>query len=109
MFRVLTVIGQAIGRVKIHYTDLPALIGSIKEKAPVFGTFLDGENIYDTGLPGYGLVIMGNEGNGIGEECRRLIDKRILIPNYPAGRSTSESLNVSVATAIICSEFRRRQ
>lgn len=99
----------AIGRVKIHYTDLPAMIGSIKEKAPVFGTFLDGENIYDTELPGYGLVIMGNEGNGIGEECRRLIDKRILIPNYPAGRSTSESLNVSVATAIICSEFRRRQ
>ena len=51
---------------------------------------------------------MGNEGKGIGSECEKLIDERILIPNYPSGRATSESLNVSTATAIVCSEFRRR-
>jgi TrmH family RNA methyltransferase len=51
---------------------------------------------------------MGNEGKGIGAECERLVSDRILIPNFPAGRATSESLNVSTATAIVCSEFRRR-
>lgn len=98
----------AIGRVKVHYTDLPQLITSLADKAPVYGTFLDGENIYSKQLSNNGLIIMGNEGNGISDECERLIKERLLIPNYPAGCKTSESLNVSVATAIICSEFRRR-
>ena len=52
---------------------------------------------------------MGNEGKGIGQECEKLIDEHILIPNHPLGRPTSESLNVSTATAIVCSEFRRRK
>lgn len=98
----------AIGRVKIHYTSLPSLINSLNGKAPVYGTFLDGKDIYGYPLESKGLVIMGNEGNGISEECANLITERLLIPNYPKERSTSESLNVSVATAIICSEFRRR-
>ena len=98
----------AIARVKVHYVDLPALINSIKEKAPIYGTFLDGEDIYRKELKNYGLIIMGNEGNGIGKECAEQVAERLFIPNYPAGRETSESLNVSVATAIICSEFRRR-
>lgn len=98
----------AIGRVKIHYIDLPEFIVSLKGKATVYGTFLDGENIYSEELTANGLVVMGNEGNGIGKECAASITKRLLIPNYPAGRPTSESLNVSTATAIICSEFRRR-
>lgn len=99
----------AIGRVKVHYTNLPEFISSLKDKAPVYGTFLDGEEIYSRKLSDNGLIIMGNEGNGISKECEELIKERLLIPNYPAGRSTSESLNVSVATAIICSEFRRRK
>lgn len=99
----------AIGRVKVHYTNLPEFISSLKDKAPVYGTFLDGEEIYSRQLSDNGLIIMGNEGNGISKECEELIKERLLIPNYPAGRSTSESLNVSVATAIICSEFRRRK
>lgn len=98
----------AIGRVKIHYTNLPEFIKSLKKEIPVYGTFLDGEDIYKKELSGNGIIIMGNEGNGISEECSALIKDRVLIPNYPAGRSTSESLNVSIATAIICSEFRRR-
>lgn len=98
----------AIGRVKIHYTNLPKMIKSLNGKAPVYGTFLDGDDIYSSTLSNKGLIIMGNEGNGISEECSKLIGERLLIPNYPKERSTSESLNVSVATAIICSEFRRR-
>ena len=98
----------AIGRVKVHYTDLPQLITSLNNRAPVYGTFLDGENIYSRPLSNKGLIIMGNEGNGISEECSKHITERLFIPNYPVGRETSESLNVSVATAIICSEFRRR-
>ena len=98
----------AIGRVKVHYTDLPMLIKSLDDTAHVYGTFLDGDNIYSHQLSNKGLIIMGNEGNGISEECGELIKERILIPNYPAGCKTSESLNVSVATAIVCSEFRRR-
>lgn len=98
----------AIGRVKVHYVDLPSFIETIKERAPLYGTFLDGDDIYGKKLENRGLVIMGNEGNGISDECRKHITEKLFIPNYPTGRETSESLNVSVATAIICSEFRRR-
>ena len=98
----------AIGRVKVHYVDLPAYIASLQEKAPVYGTFLDGESIYDKKLENHGIIIMGNEGKGISDECGKHVSERLLIPNYPVGRETSESLNVSTATAIICSEFRRR-
>ena len=98
----------AIGRVKVHYVDLPSFIETTKGRAPLYGTFLDGENIYGKKLENRGVIIMGNEGNGISEECSKNITERLFIPNYPVGRETSESLNVSVATAIICSEFRRR-
>ena len=98
----------AIGRVKIHYINLAEFLTSLKGRVNIYGTFLDGENIYDKSLENRGIIIMGNEGNGIGEECGKLVNERLFIPNYPTGRSTSESLNVSVATAIICSEFRRR-
>jgi TrmH family RNA methyltransferase len=98
----------AIGRVRVHYLDLPRYIASLNGKAPIYGTFLDGENIYKKELRNKGIIIMGNEGNGISNECSALVNERLFIPNYPAGCETSESLNVSVATAIICSEFRRR-
>lgn len=98
----------AIARVKIHYIDLPQFIASLDANTPVYGTFLDGEDIYSKSLSKTGLIVMGNEGNGISDKCASLIRERLLIPNYPTGRITSESLNVSTATAIICSEFRRR-
>ena len=101
----------ALARVRVHYTPLPQLIQSLPPDTPVYATLLDGENIYrkqDT-LQQRGLIIMGNEGNGISEEVRRLITTRLLIPNYPPERATSESLNVAVATAIVCSEFRRQR
>ena len=98
----------ALARVKLHYCDLKALAGSLPEGTPLFGTFLDGENIYEAPLDGHGLIIMGNEGKGISAEISRLTNRRLLIPNYPQGNATSESLNVAVATAIVCAEFRRR-
>ena len=97
----------AIGRVRVHYVDLPEMLASLKGKAPIYGTFLDGEVVYTKKLEKHGLIVMGNEGNGIGDECSRHITEKLLIPSYPEGRATSESLNVSVATAIICNEFRR--
>lgn len=96
-----------IARVKLHYTPLPELIGSLKD-TPVYGTFLDGEDMYVQPLSACGLIVMGNEGNGIGKEVEKLINRRLYIPNYPAERATSESLNVAIATAVVCAEFRRR-
>lgn len=97
----------ALARVKLHYCHLPSLIASL-ENVPVYGTFLDGENMYGKTLSGHGLIVMGNEGNGIGKEVAKLVNERLYIPNYPPQRETSESLNVAVATAVICAEFRRR-
>lgn len=96
-----------IARVKLHYTDLPQLIRSLKD-IPVYGTFLDGENMYTQPLSAHGLIVMGNEGKGIGKDIEQLINRKLYIPNYPAERETSESLNVAIATAIVCSEFRRQ-
>lgn len=95
----------AISRVRVAYADLPSLLSDAG--VPVFGTFLDGENIYKTSLPRGGVIVMGNEGRGISEAVAACCNHRLLIPSYPAGRTTSESLNVAVATAITLSEFRR--
>ncbi len=97
----------ALARVKLHYVDLPSLIASLKD-VPVYGTFLDGDNMYTETLTENGLIVMGNEGSGVSREVASLVNKRLYIPNYPPQRETSESLNVAVATAVICSEFRRR-
>lgn len=97
----------ALARVKVHYCNLPDLISSLKD-VPIYGTFLDGENIYDKPLSENGLIIMGNEGNGVSKEVSQLINNKLYIPNYPSGRTTSESLNVAIATAVVCAEFRRR-
>jgi RNA methyltransferase, TrmH family len=99
----------AIARVKVHYLSLDELFAeALKQKIPVYGTYLAGENLYTSDLPDVALIVMGNEGNGISEKYRKYIDKRINIPSYPAGNATSESLNVGVATSIVCAEFRRR-
>lgn len=97
----------ALARVKLHYCHLPSLIESLGD-VPVYGTFLDGKNMYGEELSPHGLIVMGNEGNGIGKEVSALVNKRLYIPNYPPQRETSESLNVAMATGIICAEFRRR-
>lgn len=95
-------------RVRLHYTDLNALLAGLPEGFPVYGTLLDGRSIYTEPLEQQGVIIMGNEGNGISAEVRRHVNHPLLIPNYPLGRPTADSLNVAVATAITCAEFRRR-
>lgn len=99
----------AILRVRVHYLDLPALLHSAKAQGvPLYGTFLDGENIYDCDLQQHGIIVMGNEGRGISAECASAITDKLFIPPYPADCSGSESLNVAIATAVTCAEFRRR-
>lgn len=98
----------SMARVRVHYVDLQKIFEEIPAEIPVYGTLLDGENIYKQSLSPNGLIVMGNEGKGITPELRRHITHRLFIPNYPPGRDTAESLNVAVATAIICAEFRRR-
>lgn len=97
----------AIVRVKVHYTHLPDFLKR-NNHLPVFGTFLEGDNIYKTNLPQSGFIVMGNEGKGISAELQQFVTRKIFIPSYPVDAETSESLNVAVATAIVCSEFRRR-
>ena len=98
----------ALARVRVHYTDLKQSIKELPESVPVYGTFLDGEIIYDTKLSANGVIIMGNEGNGITPEIKQSVTHKLYIPNWPKGAPTSESLNVAIATAVVCSEFRRR-
>lgn len=97
-----------IARVRVHEADLPELLSRLDKDIPVYGTFLDGENIYGKELENRGLIVMGNEGKGVSKEVAAFVTERLYIPNYPEGRETSESLNVAIATAIVCAEFRRR-
>lgn len=99
-----------LAHVKVHYTELKSYLEIQSGKGiPLFGTFLDGENMYTKELSGNGIIVMGNEGNGIRPDIEKLINKKLYIPSFPAERETSESLNVAIATAVICAEFRRRQ
>lgn len=100
----------ALAHVKVHYTELGAYLEKQKERnIPIYGTFLEGEDIYERDLSGNGVVIMGNEGNGIRKELEEMVNEKLYIPSYPQGRSTAESLNVAIATAVVCAEFRRRE
>lgn len=94
----------SITRVNVNYVDLNAFISNTH--LPVFGTFMDGNNIYKTSLPQEGVIIMGNEANGISDELENLVQNRLSIPRFGILKKT-ESLNVATATAIVLSEFRR--
>lgn len=100
----------AILRVRIHYTEqLPSLlVQAAKRGMPIYGTLLEGENIYSRELKQRGVIVMGNEGRGLSEECRKVVTDALLIPPYPADVASSESLNVAMATGIVLAEFRRR-
>lgn len=99
----------AIFRVKVIYTDLASLIRKYKsETFHCYGTFLAGENIYQTSLGEKGFIVMGNEGNGISPEIEELVDFRLTIPSFAGNPNSTESLNVGVAAGIMLSEFKRR-
>lgn len=100
----------AILRVRIHYVDnLSKLLHEARDMGMnIYGTLLDGNNIYHEKLDNKGIIVMGNEGRGVSDECRNMLTHKLLIPPFPADCPTSESLNVAMATGIILSEFRRR-
>ena len=99
----------AILRVKVHYLPLTEFLKhTAAEGTPIYGTMLDGENIYSTELKSTGVIVMGNEGKGVSDECTKHFTHKLLIPSYPPERQGSESLNVAMATGIVCAEFRRR-
>lgn len=100
----------AILRVRIHYVDnLSKLLHEVRDMGMnIYGTLLDGNNIYHEKLDNKGIIVMGNEGRGVSDECRNMLTHKLLIPPFPADCPTSESLNVAMATGIILSEFRRR-
>lgn len=102
--KVLQATMGSIVRVNIFYMDLAEFLKSTE--VPVFGTFMEGDNIHKTKLPEKGILIMGNEGNGISEPIRSLCNHEISIPQF--GKKTTESLNVATATAIFLNEIKRR-
>lgn len=95
----------SIARVNIVYGDLTELIRAGGE-LPIYGTFMDGENIYPKTVANKGIIIMGNEANGISNAIEDLVTDRIAIPRYGNLQQT-ESLNVAMAASIVLSEFRR--
>jgi TrmH family RNA methyltransferase len=92
----------SLSRISVHYTDLEAFLRKIQ--LPVFGAMLDGSNIYTTDFGSEGLIVMGNEGNGVRPEIQRLIRHAVTIPRF----GKAESLNVGVATDIFCAEIGRK-
>ena len=96
----------ALARVKVHSCNLGEVL--LQLDMPIYGTFLDGKDIYQEPLSSTGVIIMGNEGKGISPEIANLVNRRLYVPNYPQGALTTESLNVAVCTGIVCAEFCRR-
>ena len=99
----------AIIRVKIYQAgeSFFQLLKVHRPDFPVYGTFLHGENLYHTPLSSKAVIVMGNESKGISDTVAQYVNRRVLIPSYPSGEPTSESLNVATAAAIVCAEFRR--
>jgi TrmH family RNA methyltransferase len=101
----------SVTRVKVFYSNLASFLKEQEGVHPVYGTFLSGTNIYTTELDPEGFIIIGNEAQGISPEIEQFVTRKIFIPSWSSsgtGSEKAESLNASVAAAIVCSEFRRR-
>jgi len=100
----------AVFRVHLQTTNLVSLFSELKktdQNCFIYGAFLEGENIYTTVLENKGILVMGSESHGISHEIEQLTDKKLFIPAFSNEKNSAESLNVSIATAILCSEFCR--
>ena len=100
----------ALTRVRVHYTDLTQWLTTIRQEhptLPIYGTLLEGTNMYEAGEMREGIIVMGNEGKGLSPAVREIVTHAIRIPSYPEGTETSESLNVSIAAAIVLAHCRR--
>ncbi|MCL2097434.1 MAG: RNA methyltransferase [Bacteroidales bacterium] len=98
----------AIFRVKVYYTSLVDFCNRIAPKMPIYGTALDGSNIYEKRLITPSVLVMGSEGSGISAEVAAYLSDNLYVPSYPPENKGSESLNVAVSAAIVCAEFRRK-
>lgn len=99
----------SIARVNVFYKELSPFFKGLNKGVPVYGAFTNGDNIYQANLENNGAILIGNESYGISEELTSFVSKKLSIPSFPAGdNSGAESLNASIATAIVCAEFRRR-
>ena len=92
----------SIARVAVRYQPLTELLDTLPPDFPVYGTMLDGDDISETKFNSCGIIVMGNEGNGISPDIAQRLNHRVLIPNFPKGEPTADSLNVAIATAITC-------
>ncbi|MFN4761496.1 TrmH family RNA methyltransferase [Gillisia sp. Q332] len=97
----------SITRVQVVYLDLSQVIRDNPE-IPVMGTFLEGENLYEANFPSNGILVLGNEANGISKELEQMVSMKLNIPQFGDSQNT-ESLNVATATAVFFGEFRRRE
>jgi len=95
-------------RVEVHYGDLPEILSQKPENTPIYGTFMDGETIYQAELDSKACIVIGNEAHGISKSVESRITKRVHIPSFSTESKHAESLNASIATAIFCSEIKRR-
>ncbi len=95
----------ALSRIQIHYTELVPWLSQQDATTPIYGTLLNGEDIYSQELSQKGIIIIGNESKGINPMVQNMLSHRIRIPSY--GNSKMESLNAAIATAIVCAEFKR--
>ncbi|MCQ2336645.1 MAG: RNA methyltransferase [Paludibacteraceae bacterium] len=98
----------SLSHVNVVYTDLPDFLKKLDKNIHKYSTALDGQNIYTTKLNENAVIVMGNEGNGISPEVKTICDESLLIPKFLEDRSSAESLNVGVATALVSAEFRRQ-
>jgi TrmH family RNA methyltransferase len=103
--KVLQATMGSIARINISYTDIPLFLE--RNLLPVYGSFMNGVSVYESELPKKGILVMGNEGNGISEAIKRFCNHNISVPQY--GKVTTESLNVGTATAVLLNEIRRRE
>ncbi len=97
----------SIFRIQVNYVDLPTFLSTVKD-TEIFAADMFGENVYTATIPQNAILVMGNEGNGISDAVSKIVNRTIHIPSFNTTGKTSESLNVAVATAILCSEFRRK-
>jgi TrmH family RNA methyltransferase len=99
----------ALSKMPFLQVSLPVFLQTVSKSIPIYGTFLEGTSIYQSTLKPNGILVMGNEGNGISQKIEPFITQKLFIPPYPENSQPIDSLNVSTATAIIAAEFRRNQ
>jgi RNA methyltransferase, TrmH family len=102
----------SVARVRVDYCNLPEFLSSLDPSTKIYGTFPEGENIYTKQLEPEGIILIGNESSGISAEVASHVTDRITIPSWSpesSRRDHAESLNASIATAVVCAEFRRRK